>query len=154
SGNPLGYGPASHMWCKKLLDGLGTKHSYSAATQDSTSRYAANYYLFGNPMALPIPDLPHTDLLICVGANPMISQGSLVSIGRNKDELRGIVERGGRLVVIAPVRPATAKAFEHIAITPGTDAWLFAAMINTLFAEGLVAANVADVADGVDELRD
>ena len=48
-------------------------------------------------------------------------------------------ERGGRVVVVDPRRTKTAaNANEHVAIRPGTDAHLLAAMIHVLFAEDLV----------------
>jgi anaerobic selenocysteine-containing dehydrogenase len=153
SGNPLGFGPASHMWSKKLLDGVGSQHSYSASTQDGTSRFVANFYLFGSPVAQLIPDLPHTSFLLCFGANPLVTNGSLVTIGRIKDELRAIVERGGRVTVVDPACTATAKAYEHVPIVPGTDAWLLAAMLHTILSEGLTDPIASEQADGIETLR-
>jgi anaerobic selenocysteine-containing dehydrogenase len=154
SGNPLGFGPASHMWTKKLVDVIGTQHAYSAGTQDGTSRFVANFYLFGNNVAQLIPDLPYTKFLLCIGANPLVTHGSLITIGRIKEELGGIVERGGRVVVVDPIRTATAKAFEHVPIVPDTDAWLIAAMLNVLFREDLVDPIAFEQADGIEGLRE
>jgi anaerobic selenocysteine-containing dehydrogenase len=53
--------------------------------------------------------------------------------------LRAIRSRGGRVVVIDPRRTETADlAGEHLAIRPGADALLFAAMLQVIFAERLV----------------
>jgi anaerobic selenocysteine-containing dehydrogenase len=68
-----------------------------------------------------------------------------------KARLRGVVERGGKIVVLDPRRSETARiASEHHFIRPGTDAFLLLAMIRTILAEGLedrefLAANASDV---------
>src|SRR5204863_4620473 len=68
---------------------------------------------------------------------PWISKGSAISEPRLRDALNGVIERGGRVVVLDPRATPTAKQFEHIAIKPGTDAYLFLAMINVIVAENL-----------------
>ena len=51
---------------------------------------------------VPIPDLARTDFLLVVGANPLVSHGSVLSAPRIKDQLHAIIERGGRVVVVDP----------------------------------------------------
>ena len=154
SGNPAGFGMPGHMWASKFIDTIGSGGSYSAAPQDTSSRWAASHFLYGNTHELPVPDLEHTQFLLCVGANPLVSHGSLISIGRIRDVLHGIVARGGRVVVVDPARTKTAKAFEHVSVKPSTDAYVIAAMINVIFGLGLEEAAIDDTAIGVDELRD
>ena len=48
-----------------------------------------------------------------------------------------IVERGGRVVVVDPRRSETARAFEHVAVRPDTDAWLLLSLLHVIFEEGL-----------------
>ena len=55
-----------------------------------------------------------------VGANPLVSHGSVMSAPRVKDQLHAITERGGRVVVVDPRRSETARAFEHVAVNPDT----------------------------------
>ena len=63
--------------------------------------------------------------------------------------------RGGRIVVIDPRRSETAEvADEHLFIRPGADVFLLAAMVHTLFDEGLVRlGRLAEHVNGVDEMR-
>ena len=88
-----------------------------------------------------MPDLDRTDHLLILGANPLASNGSLMTAPDMRGRLRAIRERGGKVVVIDPRRSRTAEhADEHHFIRPGTDALLLAAMVHTLFDEGLADA--------------
>ncbi|MFD0070074.1 molybdopterin oxidoreductase family protein, partial [Streptomyces sp. NPDC127574] len=70
--------------------------------------------------------------------------------------LRALRARGGTLTVIDPRRTRTAKlADRHVAIRPGTDATLLAAMAYVLFEEKLVDLGaLAPHVQGADELPD
>src|SRR5262249_51032317 len=104
---------------------------------------------------VPMPDLERTSFLLVVGANPLVSHGSLVIAGHMRPKLNGIMARGGRVVVVDPRRTETAKAFEHIAIRPDAHAWLLLAVLHVLFAEGLVDREaVAAQSRGVELIRD
>ena len=136
-GNPGAFSYSHPLWVKGFLDGLGSPHSYTASSQDVSNRFAASAFLYGSPFVVPIPDLARTDFLLVVGANPLVSHGSVLSAPRVKDQLHGIVERGGRVVVVDPRRSETARAFEHLPIDPDGDAWLLLSMLEVVFAEGL-----------------
>src|SRR4029450_4971851 len=102
--------------------------------------------MFGRPFptAVPVPDIDRTDHLLIVGANPMISHGSLMTMPDAPGRLRGLLERGGKVVVIDPRRTETAKvASEHHFIRPGTDAAFLLALVHTLFEEEPVARGAA-----------
>ena len=146
-GNPGAFSYSHTLWAKGFLDGLGSPHYYSAGSQDVNNRFAASALLYGSPLLVPIPDLRRTDFLFMVGANPLVSHGSVLSAPRVREQLNEIVERGGRIVVVDPRRSETARHFEHVAIRPDTDAWLLLSMLHVIFAEGLedrawVSANV------------
>ena len=117
-GNPGAFSYSHPLWVKGFLDGLGSPHYYTASSQDVSNRFAASSLLYGSPFLLPIPDLARTDLLLVVGANPLVSHGSVMSAPRIKDQLHAIVERGGRVVVVDPRRSETAREFEHVAAPP------------------------------------
>ena len=72
-----------------------------------------------------------------VGANPLVSHGCVLTAPRISDQLHAIVERGGRVVVVDPRRTETARAFEHVAVRPDTDAWLLLSLLHVIFEEGL-----------------
>src|SRR5690349_5841915 len=106
-GNPGAFSYSHPLWVKGFLDGLGSPHYYTASSQDVANRFAASSLLYGSPFLLPIPDLSRTELLLVVGANPLVSHGSVMSAPRIKDQLNAIVSRGGRVVVADPRRSET-----------------------------------------------
>ena len=86
---------------------------------------------------VPIPDLARTEFLFMVGANPLVSHGSVLSAPRVREQLHAIIERGGRVVVVDPRRTETARQFEHLPVRPDADAWLLLSMLNVIFDEQL-----------------
>ncbi len=137
-GNPGAFSYSHPVWVKGLLDALGSRHFYNANSQDIANRFAASALLYGTPAIVPIPDLGRTSFLLVVGANPLVSHGSALTAPRIKDQLHAITARGGRIVVVDPRRSETARAFEHVPITPDTDAWMLLSLLHVLFAEDLV----------------
>jgi anaerobic selenocysteine-containing dehydrogenase len=102
-------------------------------------------------MSVPVPDIARCDLLIVLGANPVVSNGSMWTVPDFRGKARAMQARGGRLVVIDPRRTETAAmADAHHFIRPGADAFLLAGMVHTLFDEQLVRLGaVADHVQGV-----
>src|SRR5215213_4233316 len=129
-GNPGGASYSHTLWSKGFVDALGSPHYYTAGSQDVNSRFAASALMYGSPLRVPIPDLERTSFLLMVGANPFVSNGSVLSAPRVRDRLRAIVARGGRVVVVDPRRSETARAFEHVPIRPDTDAWLLLSLLH------------------------
>ena len=153
-GNPGAFSYSHPLWSKGFTDALGSPHYYTASTQDVSNRFAASHLLYGSTFQVPIPDLARTDFLLVVGANPLVSHGSVMSAPRVKDQLHGIAGRGGRVVVVDPRRSETARAFEHMPIFPDTDAWLLLSLLAVIFEEGLEdGAGLRRQARGVDGLR-
>jgi anaerobic selenocysteine-containing dehydrogenase len=136
-GNPGAFSYSHTLWAKGFLDGIGSPHYYTAGSQDVNNRFAASALLYGSPLVVPIPDLTRTSFLLVVGANPLVSHGSVLSAPRVREQLLAITERGGRLVVVDPRRSETARRFEHLPIRPDADAWLLMSLIATVFEEGL-----------------
>ena len=153
-GNPAAWSFGHTVWGKGLLDALGSPHYYSSGSQDVNNRFAASALLYGTPLTIPIPDVLRTDLLVVFGANPYVSNGSVLSIPRVRDRLRAIVRRGGRVVVVDPRRTETARELEHLPIRPDGDARLLLSLLHVVFEEGLAdrGALEASCQDG-DELR-
>ena len=152
-GNPVGFNITGTLWAGALMSALGTGHQYSVGSQDINSRYVASKLLYGSISQVPFPDLRGTDLLLVLGANPLVSRASGVRAPRVKEHLSAIVAGGGRVVVVDPRRSETAKAFEHVSIEPDGDAFLLASLIQVLDEEGLVdRAVVARQAVGAETL--
>ena len=143
-GNPAAFGYATSLWPGLFMARIGSRHLYSAGSQDINSRFVASKLLYGAASQLPFPDLPRTDFLLMLGANPFVSHGSAVRAPRIKEDLADIVKRGGRVVVIDPRRTETARAHEHLAVRPDSDAWLLLSMLHVVFAEGLEDAEALE----------
>ncbi|MEW2355991.1 molybdopterin-dependent oxidoreductase [Spirillospora sp. NPDC029432] len=136
-GNPATFSYSHPLWLNSFMAALKSPHLYSAGSQDVNNRFAASALLYGSPALVPIPDLKRTDLLLMLGANPLVSHGSIISAPRIREDLAAIVRRGGRVVVGDPRRTETARAFEHLPVRPDGDAWLLLALLNVIFEEGL-----------------
>ena len=154
AGNPSAFSYSHALWRKGFLDCIGSPHAYGAGSQDVNNRFAASALMYGTPLVIPIPDIERTDFLFMVGANPLVSHGSVLSAPRVRDRLLEIEERGGRVVCVDPRRSETAKQFEHQPIRPDGDAWLLLSMIHTIFDEGLADEGFLDTnTDGWSALR-
>lgn len=152
-GNPGAFSFSHTVWVKGFLDAIGSPHYYTAGSQDVNNRFAAGALLYGTPLAVPIPDIERTEFLLMVGANPLVSHGSVLSAPRIRERLLEIETRGGRVVVVDPRRSETARQFEHLAIRPDGDAWLLLSMLNVVFGEGLAdTAFLAAHAEGWERL--
>ncbi|MFJ8465863.1 molybdopterin oxidoreductase family protein [Streptomyces swartbergensis] len=156
-GNPNVHTMAGALYPAMLLAGLGTRSVFTASTVDQMPKHVSSGLLYGDANAIPVPDLDHTDHLLLIGANPLESNGSLCTAPDFPGKLKALKARGGTLVVIDPRRTRTAKlADRHIAVRPGTDALLLAAMAQVLFDEGLVepAPHVQGVEEVAGALRE
>jgi anaerobic selenocysteine-containing dehydrogenase len=153
-GNPGVHNVAATMYGRVLLKALGTRNIYSASTVDQMPKHVSAGYMFGHPLSIPIPDLDRTTHLLVLGANPLVSNGSLMTAPDVRGRLRAIRSRGGKVVVVDPRRSRTAEvADEHHFIRPGTDALLLAALAQVLFAERLVRpGRLAPHLAGLDEV--
>jgi anaerobic selenocysteine-containing dehydrogenase len=156
-GNPNAHTIAGSLYAPLIVRALGTRHVYTASTLDQMPKHVALGHMFGSPVAFTVPDLDRTDYLVIIGANPLVSNGSLATAADFPGKLRALRERGGRLTVIDPARTRTAElADRHIAPRPGTDAALLFAVVHVLFEEGLVAPDLGGVAEhvaGVEQVR-
>ncbi|MET8451613.1 molybdopterin oxidoreductase family protein [Streptomyces sp. NPDC005209] len=155
-GNPNVHTMAGALYPTVLLGALRTRSLFTASTVDQMPKHVSSGLLFGDANAIPVPDLDHTDHLLLIGANPLESNGSLCTAPDFPGKLKALRARGGTLTVIDPRRTRTAKlADRHIAIRPGTDALLLAAMAHVLFEEKLAElGELAPHVQGLDELRD
>ena len=154
-GNPTGHNVGGQLYIPALIGGLGTQRSFSAATMDQFPQNVALRTMLGDAWMFPIPDLDRCDFLVCMGGNPLVSQGSLMSAPNARRRLRDLCERGGEVVVIDPRRSETAEiASQHVFIRPGSDAFFLLSVCQVLFAEGLVApGRVGDFVDGLDRIE-
>jgi anaerobic selenocysteine-containing dehydrogenase len=154
-GNPNAHNLSAITHGPAWLRVLGTQNLYSASTVDQMPKQVSSGHMFGTMLSVPIPDVDRCDHLMLLGANPLVSNGSLLTAPNMRGRLRAIRARGGKVVVVDPRRTRTAdEADEHHFIRPGTDALLLAALACTLVEEGLDDPGpVAEHLNGLDEVR-
>jgi anaerobic selenocysteine-containing dehydrogenase len=145
------------LYIRVLLKALGSRNLFSASTVDQFPKQMASALMFGTGTSVPVPDVDRTDHLLMLGANPLASNGSLMTAPDIRGRLRALRLRGGKLVVIDPRRSRTAQeADEHHFIRPGTDAHLLFALVHVLFEEGLAdpGPQLAEMCEGIDAVRE
>ena len=138
-GNPNVHNHGAMIATLPFLRALGSQNRFSATSNDQLPHMLASLEMFGHQVLFPIPDIDRTDLFMCIGANPMASNGSLMTVPDIRGRLKALKARGGKLVVIDPRRTETGKlADDFHFIRPGSDALLLMAMVYTLFDEDRV----------------
>ncbi|MGW1868756.1 molybdopterin oxidoreductase family protein [Streptomyces mauvecolor] len=155
-GNPNVHTMAGALYPPVLLGALRTRNLFTASTLDQMPKHVSSGLLFGDPFAIPVPDLDRTGHLLLLGANPLESNGSLCTAPDFPGKLKAMRRRGGTLTVVDPRRTRTAKlADRHVAIRPGTDALLLASIAQVLFEEKLTAPGEAGQhIEGMGEVAD
>lgn len=154
-GNPTVHNSGSMLFGPPFLRALGTKSRFSATSVDQLPHHVVAWLLFGHQLLLPVPDVDRTDFFLILGANPLASNGSLMTAPGMRRRLKAIQERSGRVVVVDPRRTETARRADlHLPIRPGTDALFLMAVLHVLFEDGLARpGRLAGFLDGVDALR-
>ncbi|RYB96326.1 molybdopterin oxidoreductase family protein [Nocardioides glacieisoli] len=156
-GNPNAHSLGSMTHGTAMFKSFRTKNRYSATSVDQLPHQLVAHLMFGHQLFLPIPDIDRTSWFLVIGANPMASNGSLMTVPDFPNRARELKARGGRMVVLDPRRTETAKiADEHHFVRPGTDAWVLLAMLHVLVTEGCpeVASYVDGLATVVDLVAD
>ncbi|WP_027863425.1 molybdopterin-dependent oxidoreductase [Marmoricola sp. URHB0036] len=137
-GNPNAHSLGAQTHGSGMIRSLRTRNKFSASSVDQIPHQFVAWQLFGHQLMIPIADIDRTSYFLVFGANPMASNGSLMTTPDFPNRLRELKKRGGRMVVFDPRRTETAKvADEHHFVHPGTDAVVLLAMVHVLFEEGL-----------------
>ncbi len=154
-GNPTVHNLDAMLFGPMFYRSLRTKNRYSATSVDQLPEQLVSLLMFGHSLLIPLPDLDRTGFHIIFGANPVVSNGSLMTAPGVTKRLKAIRERGGKLVVVDPRRTETAAiADSHLFIKPGSDVFMLLAMLNVVFDEQLqTLGTVSDFTSGMDEIE-
>jgi anaerobic selenocysteine-containing dehydrogenase len=137
-GNPTVHNYGTLLFNRSLINAIGRPQLYSATSVDQLPHHFASSYMFGHSMLIPVPDVDRTNLMLIIGANPLASNGSLMTAPGIGDRINAIRSRGGRIVLIDPRRTETARVADaHHFIRPGSDVWFLAGLLNVIFEEQL-----------------
>jgi anaerobic selenocysteine-containing dehydrogenase len=135
-GNPNVHHLGHTAYLRPLLRQLRTPNVFSASSVDQWPHQLVCAQMYGHQFLIPIPDVDRTDWFLMLGANPVESNGSLMTAPGIAKRLKALVARG-RLVVVDPRRTETAAiASEHLFIRPGTDALFLVALLREVVALG------------------
>jgi anaerobic selenocysteine-containing dehydrogenase len=137
-GNPTVHNYGAMLFAPGFIRSLHTRNRFSATSVDQLAHHLAAYLMFGHQLLLPVPDLDRTDFFLILGANPAVSNGSMMTapgIGLRSKEIR---RRGGKVILVDPRFNETARLVDrHLFIRPGTDVLLLLSLLNVVFDEGL-----------------
>lgn len=127
---------AGGAFATAFMRGLGSRHVFNALAQEKTGDFWVNGHLFGAQSCHTAEDIEHCDLLFVLGANPWLAHG----FANARQQLNDIAKDPARkLIVVDPRRSETAEQADmHIAVRPGADAYLLAALLAMLVRQDLI----------------
>ena len=144
-GNPNVHHFGHIAYLPALLKSLRTPNTFSASSVDQWPHQLICAQMYGHQFLIPIPDVDRTDYFLMLGANPIASNGSLMTAPGIGKRLKALCARG-KFVVLDPRRTETAEvASEHHYIRPGSDAWFLVALLQAL--HGIGAPKIGAYAD-------
>jgi anaerobic selenocysteine-containing dehydrogenase len=147
-GNPTVHNSGALLFAPGFIRSLHTRNRFSATSVDQLAHHVAAYLMFGHQLLLPIPDLERTNFLLILGANPAISNGSMMTAPGMSRRLKEIRKRGGKVILVDPRYNETAKRVDqHLFIRPGTDVLLLLALLQVIFEEE--RTNLPSYVDGI-----
>ena len=151
-GNPNAHSLGAQTHGVSMIKSFRTRNKFSASSVDQIPHQFVAWQLFGHQLLIPIADIDRTSYFLVFGANPMASNGSLMTVPDFPQRLRDLKKRGGRMVVFDPRRTETAKvADEHHFVRPATDAVVLLSMLHVLLEEDLT--DLPEYVDGVESVR-
>src|SRR5438874_733801 len=79
SGNPTVHSYTALLSGPLVGKALGTRARFSATSVDQLPHMLAALQMLGHQLLLPVPDVDRTSFLLVLGANPLVSNGSLMT---------------------------------------------------------------------------
>ena len=154
-GNPSIHSLGPTIFNGPLIRAISSTNVFSASTVDQMPKHVSSGFLFGNPLAIPVPDLDHTNYLLMLGANPYESNGSLCTAPDFSGRMERIQQRGGKIVTVDPRNTKTAQhSDEWLPIRPGTDAYFLLALLHVVLRDGLGrTTHIHSTLSGLDEVK-
>ena len=138
-GNPVSHKMGLSLYFPRLARALGTRNMFSASSVDQIPKMLSVGLMFGSWLSVPVPDIERSDFLLILGANPMVSNGSLWTVPDFRGKAKALRARGGKIVVVDPRRTETADVADaHHFIRPGADVFFLLGIAHALFDEQLV----------------
>ena len=143
---------AGGAYANAVLRALGSGNVFNALSQEKTGDFWINGHMFGSQTCHTAEDVEHCDLLLVIGANPWLAHG-FPNAREHLNQIRNDPAR--KLIVVDPRRSETADMADlHLALRPGTDAFLLGALLAILLRRDAIDhAFLAAHTVGFDEVR-
>ena len=154
-GNPVSHKMGLSLYFPRLAKALGTRNMFSASSVDQVPKMLAVGLMFGTWLSVPVPDIERCDFLLILGANPMVSNGSLWTVPDFRGKAKALRARGGQIVVVDPRHTETAAVADaHHFIRPGADVFFLLGIAHALFDEDLVRpGRLAEHCNGIAQVQ-
>ena len=154
-GNPTVHNTGALIFYPFFSRALKTRSRFAATSVDQLPHHLASYLMFGHQLLIPIPDIDRTRHFLILGANPLASNGSLMTAPDVRERIKAIQKRGGRVVLVDPRRTETAKVSdEHVFIRPGTDALLLLSLLNVVLEGGVKLRHLEGFSHGLEKVKE
>ncbi len=133
----LAYDSAGQVAAGQWMGAIGSSSFYTAATVDNAPVLVAAELVAGNAMLNPVWDPTTPGLLVLIATNPVVAHGYGTTLPDPVRHLRDFRRGGGTIWVVDPRRTESAAlAGEHLAVRPGADVALLAALVRELLIDG------------------
>ncbi|HEY6131453.1 MAG TPA: molybdopterin-dependent oxidoreductase, partial [Halioglobus sp.] len=138
-GNPISMSFTPPVLSGAFVKSFGSSKLYHTGSQDCNNKFVVAERLYGSAQIQPFPDIDHTQFIIAIGSNPVISKMSFISMPHSGKRFKALVARGGRVIWLNPRRTETAKQVgEHHFIRPNTDVFFMLAFLHALIETGSI----------------
>jgi anaerobic selenocysteine-containing dehydrogenase len=123
-------GPYGHA----LMKWMKSTRFFNPLSQEKTGDFWVNAQMFGGDTCHTAEGTDDCDLLVVLGCNPWLAHG----FNRARDVVNKIKRDDARkMIVVDPRRTETAEAADvHLALRPGTDAYLMGAILALILERG------------------
>lgn len=144
----LAYDAAGQVAAASWLPSIGSRSFLTAVTVDNAPALVAAELVTGEPMLNPVWDPTAPGVTVFVGTNPVVSHGYGTALPDPVRRLRDFRAGGGRVWVLDPRSTETAASADaHLAVRPGGDVAVLAALANALLSDGADAQELQDHCD-------
>ncbi len=143
TGNPIGFSLWPNTLLQGFLKGMGSDKLFTVGTVDCSNKFAAADRIYGSFMRQTFPDIDHSNFLISIGSNPVISKMSFIHLPHAIDRIAAIEARGGEVVWVNPRRTESAnRCGSHLPIRPDTDVYFMLGFLHEVIRQGGVDKDI------------
>jgi anaerobic selenocysteine-containing dehydrogenase len=136
-GNPISMSFLPPLLSAAFVKAFGSSKLYHTGSQDCNNKFVVAERMYGCAQLQPFPDIDHTNFIIAIGSNPVISKMSFISMPHSGKRFKALVARGAKVIWLNPRRTETARQVgEHHFIRPDTDVFFMLAFLHALIETG------------------